>query len=76
MQETERNAAEEYDWEEVKRVRRPARVSGEEAAVLVMLRGKKRQLRKVVVVPDNLAPDDETTAILDRIANQRFFSDW
>ena len=76
MQQTERNATDEYDWEEVKRVRRPARVSGEDAAVLILLRGKKRQLRKVVVVPDNLEHDEETTAILDRVANNRFFSDW
>ena len=59
MQATERNDTDEYEWEEVKRVRRPA-----------------RQLRKVVVVPDNLGPDDETRAILDRIASKRFFGDW
>ena len=76
MVHTEKTSTEEYDWEEIKRIRRPARVWGEEDAVLIMLRGKRRQLRKVIVVRDNLLPHEETAAILDRIANKRFSSDW
>jgi hypothetical protein len=76
MQAAETNLTDEFDWEEVKRVRRPARVWGEEDAVLVMLRGKTRKLRKIVLVPDKLAPEDETAAILDHIVHKRFFGDW
>ena len=76
MQATEINPSDEVDWEEVKRLRRPARVWGEEDAVLVMLRGKKRKLRKTVLVPDNLTHDGETAAILDQIVHKRLFGDW
>jgi hypothetical protein len=76
MQATEVNPADEFDWEEVKRVRRPARVWGEEDAVLVMLRGKKRKLCKAVLVRSNLTPDEETAVILDHITHKRFFGDW
>jgi hypothetical protein len=76
MQATEVNPTDDFDWEEVKRVRRPARIWGEEDAVLVMLRGKKRKLRKTVLVPSNLTRDAETAAILDHIAHKRFFGDW
>jgi hypothetical protein len=41
-----------------------------------MLRGKKRKLRKIVLVPSNLTPDAETAAILARIAHKRFFGNW
>jgi hypothetical protein len=30
----------------------------------------------MVSVPDHLNPNDETTAILDRIAHHRFVGDW
>jgi hypothetical protein len=74
--ETEQRSRQEFDWEEVKRVRRPARFAGEEDAVLILLRGKKRKLRKIVLVPEDLNAEDETTAILDRIAHHRFVGDW
>jgi hypothetical protein len=73
---TEQRSRREYDWEEIERVKRPARFAGETDAVLILLRGKKRQSRKIVLVPDHLNPDEETAAILDRIAHSRFVGDW
>jgi hypothetical protein len=74
--ETEQRSRQEFDWEEVERVKRPARFVGEEDSVLILLRGKKRKLRKIVLVPEHLSAEDETTAILDRIAHHRFVGDW
>src|SRR5262245_31267562 len=45
----------EFNWIEVKRIRRKARFSGESDSVLILLRGETTQLRKTVVVPDNLS---------------------
>jgi hypothetical protein len=72
----ERTPPNEFDWIEVERVKRTARFRGESDSVLILLRGKATQLRKTVVVPDNLGPVAETKAILDCIVHKRFFGDW
>jgi hypothetical protein len=72
----ETNPLKEFDWVEVKRVKRRARFPGESDALLIYLQGKKTQLRKIVVVPSNLSADGETKAILDRIANNAFLREW
>jgi len=74
--ETEQGSRQEFDWEEVKRVKRPARFAGDEDAVFILLRGKKRKLRKIVSVPEHLSAEEETTAILDRITHHCFVGDW
>jgi hypothetical protein len=72
----ERTPPNEFDWIEVERVKRAARFRGESDSVLILLRGKATQLRKTVVVPDNLGPVAETNAILDCIVHKRFFGEW
>jgi hypothetical protein len=76
MQTAGQRSRQEFDWEEVKRVKRPARFAGDETGVFILLRGKKRRLQKIVLVPDHLSADDETAAILDRIVQNRFVGEW
>jgi hypothetical protein len=76
MRDTKSALPEEHDWIEVKRVRRKARFPGEADSVVVLLRGERTHLRKIVVVADNLDADDETRAILDCIVHKRFLGDW
>ena len=72
----ERTPPNEFDWIEVKRIKRAARFWGESDSVLILLRGETTQLRKTVVVPDNLGAVAETNAILDCIVHKRFAGDW